>query len=343
MGSVKDLIVIKKPSTNTPGVGRFIFSDRYSVFDWGEMPDHIEGKGEAICLASAYFFEEIEKRGIKTHYKGVVEGGGVKFLKELSGAQNVIEFELLQVEKPKLEEGKYDYSTFSLKKNCLLPLEIIYRNSLPEGSSVFKRLKEGRLRLEDIGLKKYPSVGEILSPPLIEVSTKFEAQDRYISWEEAQKITKLTDTYVEKMKEITLEVNKIISEKTEKLGLVNEDGKLEFGLNEKGELILVDAVGTLDECRFKWEDLPISKEIARIYYRGTEFFEEINKAKTKSPTNWKAYVKSPPNPLPSEWLTTIIRIYKSYTNELTGRNWFDVPPLKEVVKKLKSLIKENKR
>ena len=59
MGSVKDLQIIKKPTQTAMGVGRFLFSDRYSVFDWGEMPDHIEGKGAALCLMGAYCFEQL--------------------------------------------------------------------------------------------------------------------------------------------------------------------------------------------------------------------------------------------------------------------------------------------
>jgi phosphoribosylaminoimidazole-succinocarboxamide synthase len=56
MGSVKDLVVLKQPEGKIPGIGRFIFSDRYSVFDWGEMPDHIEYKGKSICISTAHFF-----------------------------------------------------------------------------------------------------------------------------------------------------------------------------------------------------------------------------------------------------------------------------------------------
>jgi phosphoribosylaminoimidazole-succinocarboxamide synthase len=33
MGSVKDLVVLKEPAAAETGTGRFIFSDRYSVFD----------------------------------------------------------------------------------------------------------------------------------------------------------------------------------------------------------------------------------------------------------------------------------------------------------------------
>ncbi|GAG55731.1 unnamed protein product, partial [marine sediment metagenome] len=40
-GSVKDLEILSRPEDNKMGIGRFHFSDRYSVFDWGEMPDHL--------------------------------------------------------------------------------------------------------------------------------------------------------------------------------------------------------------------------------------------------------------------------------------------------------------
>ncbi|HOK57378.1 MAG TPA: phosphoribosylaminoimidazolesuccinocarboxamide synthase, partial [bacterium] len=53
MGSVKDLSVIKLPEDGKSGIGRFIFSDRYSVFDWGEMPDHIIDKGKSMCISTA--------------------------------------------------------------------------------------------------------------------------------------------------------------------------------------------------------------------------------------------------------------------------------------------------
>jgi len=35
MGSVKDLVVIEKTEKNKTGKAQFVFSDRYSVFDWG--------------------------------------------------------------------------------------------------------------------------------------------------------------------------------------------------------------------------------------------------------------------------------------------------------------------
>jgi len=98
MGSVKDLEVIKKPTRDIMGIGRFHFSDRYSVFDWGEMPDHIDGKGEALCIMGAYCFEQLERKGVKTHYRGLVDANGkvVKF-KELKQPSSIMEVCLVNV------------------------------------------------------------------------------------------------------------------------------------------------------------------------------------------------------------------------------------------------------
>ena len=63
MGSVKEVEILKKAGQDYEGEGVFTFSDRYSVFDWGEMPDHIEKKGSALCMLSSYFFELLEKEG----------------------------------------------------------------------------------------------------------------------------------------------------------------------------------------------------------------------------------------------------------------------------------------
>ncbi len=72
MGSVKDLLVTEPAYVDQAGVGSFVFSDRYSVFDWGEMPDHLAGKGRALAVMAAYNFEELERRGFRTHYRGLV-------------------------------------------------------------------------------------------------------------------------------------------------------------------------------------------------------------------------------------------------------------------------------
>lgn len=339
MGSVKDLVILKEAKGEKPGEGRFVFSDRYSVFDWGEMPDHIENKGKAICIVTAYFFERIEELGLKTHYLGLLEEGKLKKLKDLKEPSSILGFKLLRVLKPEIVDGKYDYSIYKKERvNFLIPLEVIYRNSLPEGSSVFKRLKEGTLKIEDLNLKEIPKPGTVLENPMVDFSTKLEKTDRYLSYEEAMDIAGLSEKEMEEIKSITLKLNSLITEKVKGMGLFNEDGKFEFGFDEKRNFILVDAIGTLDECRFTYEGIPVSKEIARIYYRKTDWFKDLEEAKKIDRINWKSIVRSSPSPLPPELAKSISLIYQSYANEITGREWFKAPPLKEILENIKKYV-----
>jgi phosphoribosylaminoimidazole-succinocarboxamide synthase len=342
MGSVKDLEVIKKPTRSAMGIGRFHFSDRYSVFDWGEMPDHIEGKGAALCMMGAYCFERLEEKGIRTHYRGLVNADGkvVRF-DELKQPSNAMEISLVNVYKPKayVQNGKlkYDYSLYTHRlKNFLIPLEIIYRNGLPEGSSVFKRLEKGLVTLEELGLDHYPKAGEKLAKPIFDVSTKLEEGDRYVSWAEAQRIAGLTDSELEEVKALLLKVDETITEIASRAGLVNEDGKIELAFDPYRRLMVVDVVGTLDECRFTYEGLHVSKEIARIYYRKTEWYRDVEEAKKKAKEqgteDWKKLVKTRPPKLNPKLKDIISKIYMATANDLTGRKMFEAPKLIDIIK-----------
>ena len=342
MGSVKDLEIIKKPTKDTMGVGRFHFSDRYSVFDWGEMPDLIEGKGEALCMMGAYCFEKLEEKDVKTHYRGLVDQRGkvVRF-DELKQPSNVMEINLVNVYRPKayVQDGKlkYDYGVYTPKlKNFLIPLEIIYRNGLPEGSSVFKRLEQGLVTVEELGLDHYPRAGERFKKPIFDVSTKLEEGDRYVSWAEAQRIAGLTDGEVGEVKSLLLKIDEMITQLAARAGLVNEDGKIELAFDPQRRLMVVDVVGTLDECRFTYDGLHVSKEIARQYYRKTKWFRNVEEAKKKAKEqcveNWKRLVKTKPPKLDPKLKTIISQIYTASAKGLTGKETFNAPRLTDVIK-----------
>ncbi len=340
MGSVKDLQIINHPTGDSTGVGRFIFSDRYSVFDWGEMPDHIPEKGASIALLSAYFFERLAELGIKTHYIGLVEEGRAKKMNELKGPSHVMEIMLVRVLKPEFVDNRYDYSAYEKERgNFLIPLEIIYRNSVPEGSSLLKRLKSGEVSPEDFGLTTAPRPGQQLKKPIYDVSTKLEITDRYITWQEAKEIAHLTDEELQQILDITDRINRLITEEFAKIGLKNEDGKIELAFDPQRRIMVVDVLGTLDECRFTYKGIPVSKEIARLYYRKTPWYHEVEEAKKRDRMNWKGLVKNPPEPLPPRLKELISLAYRACTNMITGRQWFPgVPPLPGVLEELKAFL-----
>jgi len=350
MGSVKDLQVIQKPTPTSMGTGRFLFSDRYSVFDWGEMPDHIEGKGAALCLMGAYCFEELELLGVKTHYRGLVnsEGKAVR-LAELKEPSSVMEVALVNVYRPKtsVANGKivHDYSVYNpTLRNCLIPLEVIYRNGLPEGSSVFKRLAQGKVTLADLGLDHQPQPGETLANPIFDVSTKLEETDRYINWAEAQKISGLTDGEIATVKEVLLKADQTITKAAANAGLKNEDGKIELAFDDQRKLMLVDVLGTLDECRFTLDGVHVSKEVARQFYKKTQWYSDCEAAKRDAEAHgvqdWKSLCKSQPPKLDPQLKKIISQMYMSVANEMSGKKLFPSPPTVQVIGDYKQFMGE---
>ena len=74
MTSVKEFRVETEPTPTALGRGSFLFTDDYSVFDWGKMPDTIPEKGATLCAMGAFNFEMLADAGEPTHYRGLRTG-----------------------------------------------------------------------------------------------------------------------------------------------------------------------------------------------------------------------------------------------------------------------------
>jgi len=131
----------------------------------------------------------------------------------------------------------------------------------------------------------------------------------------------------------------LISELAGRGGLVNEDGKIELGFDPSRRLMVVDVVGTLDECRFTFDGLHVSKEIARQYYMKTEWYLEVEEAKKKAKKqgieDWKKLVKTKPLKLDPMLKTIIKEMYLATVNELTKKEVFEVLNLARVIEEYK--------
>jgi len=69
---------------------------------------------------------------------------------------------------------------------------------------------------------------------------------------------------MEAIHNLVLTINDTISAEFKKINAVNLDGKIAVALDEDRRLTLVDILGTLDECRFEYNGVHLSKEVARI-------------------------------------------------------------------------------
>lgn len=312
---------VKKPATEKEsGIGVFRFTDDYSVFDYGKMPDVIPAKGEALCRMAAFNFEQLHKLGIKSHFRRLVSG-------------NQMEVDLVQVLYPQKGELKHGMN------NYLVPLEVIFRNSLPDGSSVFKRLAKGQTTPEKLGLSSMPKPGERLEKPIMDVSTKLEPSDRYLTWEEARGIACLTGEEIEGLKRKALQVNGFLTKRAEEIGLLHADGKVEFAVSPERELVLVDVCGTLDENRFLHQGVHVSKQILRDYYKTTPWYGVIEKEKAEGKGHGQF---TAPEKLPSELVEITANMYKSVCEAWTEQKQWGAPTIGEVMQSYKEFLDKGK-
>jgi phosphoribosylaminoimidazole-succinocarboxamide synthase len=368
MGSVKDLTILKPAYENLPGVGRFNFSDRYSVFDWGQMPDNIKNKGKALAVMAACNFEGLEDAGVKTHYRDLIRDGksiGFSDLKEGENGSELMEVDMGVVYRPTARQFmskdipssnavpsiNYDYSIFDKNRgklnNYLIGLEIIFRNGLPEGSSVFKRIAEAK-RIENpveskqklqnilngLGLEKEPKPGDMLPRPVMNYTTKLEPGDRTLSSKEAYDISGLKSHDFAAVEPLAMRVNDFVTKKAQRAGLDHYDGKIEMLYNNG--LVVCDVVGTFDEDRFGFKGEQVSKEFLRQWYKKNQpDFEPACEQSKKTGEGWQKRCPVKPIELEPSLTTLVSQLYMSGCNKYVDKNIFDAPELEEVMNSIR--------
>lgn len=307
--STKNLTVLEEPTPDRPGVGIFEFTDDYSVFHYGKMPDRIPGKGEAICRMAVFNFRLLQEAGVPTHFR--------RFL-----PPNRIEFELVRVQNPEVEPITPG------QRNYLIPLQVIFRNWLPPGNSLRRRVQGGRLALADVGLTELPADDEPLARPIVEFTTKLAEIDLFLTPAEAQRLAGLDDAGFAAVRATALRVDDVITGHAGRVGLAHADGKVEFALAADGRVMLVDNAGTPDENRLTLDGFPVGKQVMRDFYlaRGLEGQVQRWAADGVPRRDWPR-----PEPLPMGFLGPIADMYRAFCETWTGERTWGAPPLADAV------------
>lgn len=308
--STKNLEIVVPPTAAREGVGVFEYTDNFTVFHYGRMPDPIPGKGEAICRMAVFNFGMLEAAGIRTHFRRFI-------------APNRIEFTLVQVPEP--GTGPFNPQA----GNYLVPVQVLFRNELPQGSSIHRRLASGALTPAEVGLSRIPAVGEQLRQPVVEYATMFEEVNRFIGRSEARRLSGMSDEQIQTMCDITVRVDEVLTRHAAEAGLSLSDGKAEFLLSSDAHLVLADSPGTPDESRLLFNGAHCGKQILRNWYvnNGLEIPVPRLIAKGVPRHRWPK-----PAPLPAGFLPVMSDLYRSLSEAWTGERLWNAPSLDDATR-----------
>ena len=324
----------------------FEYTDGYSVFDWGTMPDMLEGKGQALAVMADAFFDllgsskswkefkfadsipiqvrqQLKQKGLRHHGLGLVEGHPSSYKVR---AVDVLRPTPLQYD----GALSWDYSLYeSRPQGALVPLEVIFRFGIPTGSSFLERAKN-KDYCASLGLEREVGEGDVLAHPIIEYSSKLETTDRYMDTLEAARIACLREGELERLHGLSMALAYRLKEIFEDLGIFLWDGKFEFafvkGEGDERDFMLVDSIGP-DELRLSYDGVGLSKQNLRNFYRGGRWHGAVGKAKDmakeRGVTDWKRICAEelgevPPR-LDRDVLEGASMMYKSLANELVGK------------------------
>lgn len=320
----------------------FEYSDRYSVFDWGEMPDDLAGKGAALAVLTDVLYRRLgapwgnwspkfsalansaqlpllQKKGLRHHGQGLVQDSGAAL--PMGAVGSLWKVEACERKLPEFKDSGWDYSWYNseakaIAKPLLVPLEVVFRFGVPEGSSYLKREPKHK-------------PGSWLETPVVEYFSKLEPTDRFLSVAEAMRISGLNQEEECALRETSLLLACRIRDWFAEQGLSLWDGKFEFAFVPHGQgrtFALVDAIGP-DELRLtNQQGIHVSKEILRKFYRPTAWYQAVERAKIiaaqKNDPNWKDYCKLQPQALPGRLREIIAEMYQSLTNQMVGETVF---------------------
>ncbi len=260
-----------------------VTTDRLSAFDV-ILPEPIPGKGIVLTSVSNFWFQKMQHI-IPNHLSG---------LKLEDVINNPEECALLQ--------GR----AIVVRKLRSLPVEAVVRGYLT-GSGWKDYQKNGAVC--GISLPVGLQMAQQLPEPVFTPSTKAElgTHDENINF--AQAVELLGQSIAEQVRDVSLRIYREAAEYALQRGIIIADTKFEFGLDDKGELYLIDEVLTPDSSRF-W---PVDEY--QIGISPPSFDKQIIRDYLET-LDWD---KTPPGPkLPPEVLAKTAAKYREAEIRLTA-------------------------
>lgn len=270
-----------------------------SILDRGRMPFDFGRIGVYRTAMSGKIFQSLRDAGFNTHYLSHDAEKATTRVKPF----NIYELGV-----------RYEGAV-----GRIIPLEVLFRLEITQP------ILDRALVDKEFSRKLYERVegelvvGKRLLRPLIECSTKFEAQDRYVSDEEAIKLAKLGEVTFAEMMDLAEKGAVYVSEMFASYGYRLVDGKWEFGITYDGpSIVFVDGL-SFDEVRvFGPDGQRCDKEVLRIEAknRHPKWVDDLKAAKAKWPDEKDRWPEYPSDLITEAFITDFVGRYEKAARDM---------------------------
>jgi len=200
------------------------------------------------------------------------------------------------------------------------------------GTSIWGSYEEGERVIYGIKFPQGLRKNQKLPKPAITPTTKAEeGHDERLTEKEILERKIVSPSLWKQMKKVALELFERGQKICKKAGIILADTKYEFGLDEKGKLVLVDEIHTPDSSRY-W----VKKTYNERFKKGLEP-ESFDKETLRIWFKEHGYTGKGKIPkMPPEFIAKMSRLYMEIFEKITGKKF--VP---DTTKNVNKRIKEN--
>jgi phosphoribosylaminoimidazole-succinocarboxamide synthase len=202
-GSVFDvgtIFSIKGSDTVRAGFRHLVYRSLMDVNEWADIEPYIKAHwGDDYLQNETVIKDTLEKvklTGLRTHHQGMIGGEDEKlyahsFPQELSNLTLIKKYNIYKPEPVTfMQSHLFDYEKYYGNDQFVIPLEQIVRFGVTSGSSILRKynaLNESgkQAYLRELGVANELAPWQTFKNPLIDLTTKYEPEDRNITRQEA--------------------------------------------------------------------------------------------------------------------------------------------------------------
>ena len=316
-GSVFDVGTIFNIEGSDVGRASFrhlVFQELQDPEAWKSLSQKLSEEGSLIQKDKSGLVEKVlsgfGKNGAPTHHTGMIDrSSGEVYAKGFpSIPSNLTLIKKYKVKKPELNKllgwHFYDYEKYHHIDQYVIPLEYIVRLGITSGSSILRKysaLSDSQKKeyLNDLGIDRPLSPWIQFDNPIVDLTTKYEPEDRNISRQEAALISGTDGNTFARSMIMAILGAYLLQRIFARMGLFLWDLKWEIA-KDGDNLVFVDTIDT-DSVRVTFNIvrdnrtyfIHFNKQSMRDYYKimHSEWYSAVNEAKEIAAKTGKAFTE----------------------------------------------------